>query len=75
MYESRGEMPVIQSVRLESDLPEAERSRLEVLRDDSASFKALAEARRNNPDPFIVNPAKRIELCNVPIPVRKIGSK
>jgi peptidylprolyl isomerase len=62
----------IARVRFASDLPEAERPRLEALRTDSASFEALVEARRNRRDPWYARPAGRIDLCNVPLPVRKV---
>lgn len=61
----------IARVRLASDLPESERPRLEALRTDSASFEALVEARRNRRDAWYVKPAGRIDLCNVPLPVRE----
>lgn len=61
----------ITRVRFASDLPEAERARLEALRTDSASFEALVEARRNRRDAWYLRPAGRIDLCNVPLPVRE----
>ncbi|SFU40350.1 peptidylprolyl isomerase [Pseudoduganella namucuonensis] len=61
----------IKSVRLAADVPEAERSRLEVMRTDSASFKAVAEAQRNRGGPWNKVAAGYVELCNVTIPVRE----
>lgn len=58
-------------VRFASDLPEAQRPSLEALRSDSASFEALVEARRNRRDAWYLRPAGRIDLCNVPLPVRE----
>jgi peptidylprolyl isomerase len=63
----------ITSVRLAADVPEAERSKLEVMRTDSASFKAVTEAQRNRGGPWTKVPAGYIELCNVTIPVREQG--
>jgi len=65
------ERPVpIRSMRVASDLPQAERTPIEVLRTDSATFRSLLEQRRNRYDPwFKFNPG-RIDLCNVPLPVR-----
>lgn len=60
----------ITRVRFASDLPPAERPGLEALRTDSASFEALVEARRNRRDAWYSYPAGRIDLCNVPLPVR-----
>jgi peptidylprolyl isomerase len=60
----------IKSIRRAADLPPAERTELEVLRTDSATFQATTEARRNRHDDFYIRPAGYIELCNVPLPVR-----
>ena len=61
----------IKSVRVAADVPQAERSNLEVIRTDSAAFTALVESRRNRPEEFFKVPAGRIDLCNVPIAVRE----
>jgi peptidylprolyl isomerase len=60
----------IKSIRLAADVPAAERSQLEIIRTDSATFAALVEARRNRREDFFKVPAGHIDLCNVPIPVR-----
>ncbi|WP_377701928.1 peptidylprolyl isomerase [Pseudoduganella sp. UC29_71] len=72
-YEKPEQQMPIKSVRLAADVPEAERVKLEVMRTDSASFKAVAEAQRNRGGPWTKVPAGYIELCNVTIPVREIG--
>jgi len=56
-----------------ADVPEAERSRLELLRTDTPSFKKLIEARRNRREDWYQFAAGRIELGNVPLPVRVKG--
>jgi peptidylprolyl isomerase len=61
----------IKSIRVAADVPAAERSHLEVMRTDTATFAALVESRRNRPEDFFKVPAGRIDLCNVPIPVRE----
>jgi peptidylprolyl isomerase len=61
----------ITSVRIAGDLPPPARSNLEVLRTDTPTFTALVESRRNRPEAFFKNPAGRIEMCNVPLPVRE----
>lgn len=61
----------IRAVRLASTVPEAERSRLELLRTDTATFRDLVESRRNRRDGFYKRPAGHIDLCNVPLPVRQ----
>ncbi len=60
----------IKSIRVAADLPAAQRSNLEVIRTDTATFKALIESRRNRPESFFKVPAGHIDLCNVPIAVR-----
>jgi peptidylprolyl isomerase len=60
----------ISSIRLASDVPAAERTRLEVLRTDTPTFTAVVDARRNRRDDWYLRPAGYIDLCNAPIPVR-----
>ena len=64
----------IKSIRVAADVPAAERSHLEVIRTDSAAFSAIVESRRNRPEEFFKVPAGRIDLCNVPIPVRDLAA-
>lgn len=59
------------SVRLAADVPAAERVDLEVLRTDTQTFTDLVESRRNRQDEWYKVPAGRIDVCNVPVPVRK----
>lgn len=61
----------ITSVKVAADVPAAERARFEVMRTDSAAFKAAVEAQRNRGGPWTVVPAGHIDLCNAPIPVRE----
>lgn len=69
-YEQPAQYVPVQSLRFAADLPAAERENLEVLRTDTAAFRRLVEARRNRRDDWYLVPAGRVELCNVPIPVR-----
>jgi peptidylprolyl isomerase len=69
-YEQPSQQVPIRRVRVAADVPAAERSRLEVLRTDTATFDALVEARRNRRDDWYKLPAGYIDLCNVPLPVR-----
>jgi peptidylprolyl isomerase len=66
------ETPVpILSMRIAGDLPETERTPLEVLRTESATFRAVLEQRRDRREAwFKFNPG-HIDLCNVPLPVRQ----
>ena len=63
----------IGSVKLAADVPAAARSQLEVMRTDSAAFQQAVEAQRNRGGPWTKVAAGYIDLCNAPIPVRKIG--
>ncbi|KAF1688115.1 peptidylprolyl isomerase [Pseudoxanthomonas broegbernensis] len=69
-YADPAERTPIKSIRLASDLPEAERLPLQVLRTDTPAFRDATEARRNRVDDFYKRPAGHIDLCNVPVPVR-----
>ncbi len=61
----------IRSVRLAADLPEEQRLPLQALRTDTATFQALIESRRNRRDDWYQVPAGKIDLCNIPLPVRR----
>jgi peptidylprolyl isomerase len=61
----------IKSIRVAADVAVSERSDLEVIRTDTATFSALVESRRNRPEDFFKLQAGRIDLCNVPIAVRE----
>jgi peptidylprolyl isomerase len=69
-YENAAERTLIEAVRLASEVPEAERTPLQVLRTDTQSFRDATEARRNRVDDFYKRPAGHIDLCNVTVPVR-----
>ena len=71
-FYTKTEKPLpIKSIRIAADVPAAERTNLEVIRTDTPTFAALIESRRNRPEEFFKTPAGRIDLCNVPIPVRE----
>jgi peptidylprolyl isomerase len=70
-YENAAQRVPIRTIRFVTELPSSERSDLEVLRTDTPAFAALVETRRNRPDAFFERPAGRVDLCNVPIPVRE----
>lgn len=72
-YEDPAQRVALQRVRLASEVPEAERTALEVLRTESDSFAALVQARRHRHEEWFIDPVGRVELCNVPIPVRPVG--
>ena len=67
---SESGMP-IRSLRLAADLPAGERTALEELRTDTPTFAAYVEARRNRHEEWFKVPAGRIDVCNIPVPVRE----
>lgn len=69
-HESPAQFVPILSVKVAADVSPAERSRLEVIRTDTATFAALVESRRNRRDDWYLEPAGYIDLCNVPIATR-----
>jgi peptidylprolyl isomerase len=69
-YKTPAERTPIHRIRVAADLPEAERVPLEALRTDSATFTSLVESRRSRREEWFLYPVGRINLCNVPLPVR-----
>jgi peptidylprolyl isomerase len=70
-YERPADRTPIKSVRVAADVPQAERTPLEVMRTDTHTFAELVESRRNRRDDWYKVPAGRIDVCNVPLPVRE----
>lgn len=71
-YEKAEQRVPIVSIKLASEVPEAERVPLQLLKTDSAAFAEATEARRNRRDEWYKHPAGHIDLCNVPLPVRPV---
>src|SRR5262249_3013049 len=74
-YEHPGQRVPIKSRRLAAEVPAAQRSELEVLRTDTPTFAAYLAARRNRTEEWFKVPAGHIDVCNVPVPVRKRAGK
>ena len=72
-YDSAQQPVKLRSVRVAADVPARERTELEVMRTESHAFADLVESRRNRRDAWYKVPAGRIDVCNVPIPVRPRG--
>lgn len=70
MYDKPEQYVPISRIRIAADLPEEQRIRLEALRTDTQTFTDLIESRRNRRDEWYKVPAGRIDVCNVPLPVR-----
>ena len=73
-YEDPAQRTPIRSVRLASDVPESERTPVELLRTGTPLFDAVVESRRNRRDDWYLHPAGHIDLCNVPLPTRVDGA-
>jgi peptidylprolyl isomerase len=66
---TQSNVPIV-SMHVAADLPASERTPLEILRTESATFRAVLDQRRNRRESwFQFNPG-HIEVCNVPLPVR-----
>jgi peptidylprolyl isomerase len=69
-YERPEQYVPVTSLRVAADVPAAQRTNLEVLRTDTPTFLAYLEARRNRREEWFKVPAGRVDVCNVPVPVR-----
>ena len=69
-YKERSSDVPIVSARMATELPAAERPRLEYL--TGQSFAAYLNLRKNRRDDFYVRPAGGADLCNVNVPVRAV---
>jgi peptidylprolyl isomerase len=57
-------------MRVAADVPERERTPLELLRTDTPTFAAFVDARRHRREEWFLDPVGHVELCNVPLPAR-----
>ncbi|MEQ1687151.1 MAG: peptidylprolyl isomerase, partial [Sphingopyxis sp.] len=71
-YESAEERVAIVSVRLGSELAEGERPHFQYLNTSSDSFIRYHQARANRRDPFFIVPAGGADICNIPVPLRRM---
>jgi cyclophilin family peptidyl-prolyl cis-trans isomerase len=71
-YEKPEERTPIRAIRVLADVPESERTPLEVLRTDTPTFNALIAARRNRAEDWFIYKAGHVDVCNVPVPVREV---
>ncbi|MFN4112526.1 MAG: peptidylprolyl isomerase [Sphingomonadaceae bacterium] len=62
----------ILTVRVASDLTASAQPRFEYLSTDSDTFSRYADARANRRDPFFIVPAGGADICNIPVPVRRL---
>lgn len=69
-YEKPAQYVRIKSIRVAADVPAPRRTALELLRTDTPTFAAWVDARRHRREPWFLDPVGRVEVCNVPLPVR-----
>ena len=63
----------ILTVRVASDLAPADQPKFEYLSTEGETFARYAEARANRRDPFFNVPAGGADICNVPVPIRRVA--
>lgn len=64
----------IRSIRLGNELEEFPQPQFEYLDTGSKAFTQYAEARANRRDPFFIKPAGGADICNIPVPVRRVAT-
>jgi peptidylprolyl isomerase len=69
-YDKAEQRVPIREIRVAADVPTDKRTNLQLLRTDTQTFTDLIEARRNRQDEWYKYKAGRIDVCNVPLPVR-----
>ena len=71
-YKTPEEYQRYADIKVAADLPPDQRTPLEIMKTDSASFATLVNSRRWRKDDFYTKPVGRIGLCNVTVPVRPV---
>ena len=61
----------IVSFRVNSDIPEAERTNWEILDSARPAFNLYVESRRNRPEGFFYFRPNHVDACQLPVPVRR----
>lgn len=70
-YTDPAQLVPIRSVRVAADVPEMDRTPLQILRTEGPTFRRWIEARRSRQEQWYRLPVHRIEIGNVPIPTRE----
>lgn len=68
-YETAPERTPIRAIRNGPDVPDL--PAFEYLGTESESFARYADARANRRDAFYIQPAGGVDICNVPVPIRR----
>lgn len=63
----------ILTVRVASDLAAEDQPKFEYLSTEGETFARYAEARANRRDPFFNVPAGGADICNIPVPIRRVA--
>lgn len=71
-YEDPAKRVPIMSVRIASDMPSSEQPNFQYLSTESDTFDKYAAARANRRDPFFNVPAGGADICNIPVPIRRV---
>jgi peptidylprolyl isomerase len=71
-YETPEERTPIASIHLGNEV--AGLPAYEYLSTESGTFARYADARANRRDPFFIRPAGGADICNIPVPVRRVTS-
>lgn len=70
VYEKPEQRVTIASIRLGNEVPGL--PAYQYLSTESSAFAKYADARANRRDPFFIHPAGGADICNVPVPVRRV---
>lgn len=70
-YKERSQDVPIAGIHLASDIPVATRPVYQMMDTNSPSFSQYLHLRANRHDAFYDRPAGGVDLCNVPVPVRR----
>jgi peptidylprolyl isomerase len=73
-YKTPAEYRRYTDIKVAAAVPAEQRTELEILRTDSATFSTLVNSRRWRKDDFYHVPAGRIGLCNINVPSRPKAS-
>ncbi len=70
-YEKREEWIPIRSMRVATDVPQRERTNLEALRSESATFARYVASRATRREAWFKDPIGKVGVCNLTLPVRE----
>ncbi|MEH6700427.1 peptidylprolyl isomerase, partial [Parasphingorhabdus sp.] len=74
-YEDASKRVPITAIRLGNALAEEASPSFEYLDTEGETFAKYADARANRRDPFFIVPAGGADICNIPVPVRRVSGE